>query len=85
MDYPVFIPWEPEPDILGYASGFAVGGDLLTEATVTLPDPGPVGPSSYDVLGRDGVTVVEHGLAASPEEAMAAAERGMRRLLIRIV
>ncbi|TGS40709.1 MULTISPECIES: hypothetical protein [unclassified Mesorhizobium] len=78
-----FLQWEPEPDVYGYASAIAgPGGCLLAEATVTVPDDEDL-QCSYDVIGRDGVSVVATGFADTPEEAMTAAEYAMRRLAIR--
>lgn len=83
MTPPRRIHWEQEPDVHGYAaaiSGPNPGDDLLAEATVTEREDGSG--ATYDVLGRDGVTVVETGERETVAAAMKAAERGMMRVVL---
>lgn len=75
------IEWEREPDVFGYAAGITSGDDLIVEATVT---PRPDRTAVYDVLGRDGLTIVASGEARTVAAAKKAAEHEMRRVVMRV-
>lgn len=74
------IKWKREPDVSGYAAGITSGNDLIAEATVT---PRPDRTAVYDVLGRDGLTIVASGEARTVADAKRAAEDAMRRVVVR--
>lgn len=78
-----WMDWEPEPDVCGYVAAIAApDGNLLAEAIVTESEVD--GSATYEVLGRDGLTVLAEGGADTVEAACMWAEHEMRRSIIRV-